>query len=536
MADMCLYNGVVLPEPPSNAYGEKVIYRKDGTYHLISADWTGIYLFGIHPTENVLHHRVSVYHFMLENGQWIKSSESVPKDTAICPKEDLVWCEEDIHYQPYDISSTFQVKDLYMAGSNPVLLSKGNFDLEPIPGSSVVVSSWGNTGVTIGAQLRGNGGEVIDVSANVSYTFFGATPVNAYRDAGGQLVVDQEYPLDEIIVFITYEGFQTRIYVFNAGADSGGGGSGGESGETSTITGITASETVLELSPGASYPLTVTVDGTGDYDPTVLYHIFENENGIYWDGNTIHVGEDASLIDCYIAFYSQQDPSYNIGVVVTVKALEKPCYLKENGVWVKKTAYERINGEWVKISDASDVPLDYEFVEYLHSNGNSYFSTDIIPNAETEVEMKYSAQELLTLGTHMLSCENWYCPFPRKSIFLANRNGNELEITPAPVVNTIYTVRTYLDGTISINGVDYGPLTAGTKNPTKPLYMCTYGGNPGSSNYAGECRVYYCKIWQAGELVRDYIPVVNRSGVAGMYDKVTKTFYGSIGEDFEASA
>ena len=539
---MALYswNGTLLPVqglPKVSTYyvSNYLVYRYDGTVYAIGLDWIGGYLFRATVDKKNFWLYQGGYRWTLVDGQWTNretaqkyvKNENGQYQNAY-PVDEFIWTSQTVYsWNAPDLNSwkeTVLIKG-DMNDESKIGKPISEYTLEPLPRARLVASH-GETGVIVGAQIRNKtADEVIDISDEVQYEVeVDAASCGCCIDENRQLIVDPSLPGDSFSIEITWSelsGKSARIDVVVASNNSS---------DSSTITGIAASETVLELIPGASCPLTVTVDGTEDYNPTVLYHAFEND--IYWDGSTIYVGENVSWVDGYIVFYSQQDPSYNVEVLVSVKEL-KPCYLKENGEWVKKTAYERIDSKWVKISDASRPP-SYVFVEYLQSNGNSYFSTDIVPNAETEVEMQYSVQELLSLGTHMLSCENWYCPFPRKSIFLASRNGNELEITPAPVVNTIYTVRTYLDGTISINGADYGPLTAGTKTPTKPLYMCTYGGNPGSSSYAGECRVYYCKIRQAGVLVRDYIPAVNKNGVAGMYDKVTKTFYRSIGEDFEA--
>ena len=41
-------------------------------------------------------------------------------------------------------------------------------------------------------------------------------------------------------------------------------------------------------------------------------------------------------------------------------------------------------------------------------------------------------------------------------------------------------------------------------------------------------RIYYCKIWQNGTLLR-YIPCVNPNGKPGFYDLVNNVFYGNVG-------
>lgn len=163
------------------------------------------------------------------------------------------------------------------------------------------------------------------------------------------------------------------------------------------------------------------------------------------------------------------------------------------------------------------------FVEYLQSGGSSYFDTGVIPDVNTFAEMKYSVSEL---NSHMLSNGDWYFPFPRHDGFLCYCLGTEKSVSTS-AINTIYTVKAYSNNKFYINDVEYD-ISMGSRTSSKTLYMFTYGGSPGSTTYTNQCRVYYCKIWQSGTLVRDFVPVIWGDGVAGMYDKVNGVFYKSI--------
>lgn len=58
----------------------------------------------------------------------------------------------------------------------------------------------------------------------------------------------------------------------------------------------------------------------------------------------------------------------------------------------------------------------------------------------------------------------------------------------------------------------------------QPIYL--FGLNTdGNFAYQSASRIYYCKIWDNGELIRDYIPVIDRDGVACLYDKVNDKLY-----------
>lgn len=45
-----------------------------------------------------------------------------------------------------------------------------------------------------------------------------------------------------------------------------------------------------------------------------------------------------------------------------------------------------------------------------------------------------------------------------------------------------------------------------------------------------KCRIYNCKIWDSDSLIRDYIPVLDKSSAPCLYDKVEEKFYYNQGE------
>ena len=173
-----------------------------------------------------------------------------------------------------------------------------------------------------------------------------------------------------------------------------------------------------------------------------------------------------------------------------------------------------------------------QIMEYIQTTAVQYINTGIIPDDDTEIEMKYSVQSYGTYGSHMLSCAGFYFPFPRSyggtPHFFYSRRSSEARVELQPVFSTPYTVRAFPNDKITIDGTAYNAASDGGKTITATLYMCTYGGNPGNASYTGKVRIYYCKIWQAGSLIRDYVPMWSK-GIAGMYDKVQRKFYASEG-------
>ena len=174
------------------------------------------------------------------------------------------------------------------------------------------------------------------------------------------------------------------------------------------------------------------------------------------------------------------------------------------------------------------------YVKCIQSTGAQYIDTGIVPNANTIVEMKYSVQSIKNLGPHMLSNDAWFFPFPREyggsPHFFAKRMGAESKIDLIPEVNKDYVIRVYPNNQVIINDVTYVTIETGTTTSNKNLYMFTYCNAPSNQLYTANAMVYYCKIWDGETLIRDFKPVLDDNGVAGLYDEVNQKFYGNNGE------
>ena len=81
--------------------------------------------------------------------------------------------------------------------------------------------------------------------------------------------------------------------------------------------------------------------------------------------------------------------------------------------------------------------------------------------------------------------------------------------------------------TITIDGTNIA-LGAATFSTSVPMYMFAYNSN-GTATPSGAMRIYSCKIYDNGMLIRDYVPCKNANNIVGMYDKVNRKFYVNLG-------
>lgn len=171
------------------------------------------------------------------------------------------------------------------------------------------------------------------------------------------------------------------------------------------------------------------------------------------------------------------------------------------------------------------LPSGYRRVEYIQGTGTQYIDTGFYPTNNTKIEVKAS-----------VNSGNFYAAVmgsSRYGLYLVTSNSRiDMAFGSTGYKGSVITgltfpaVVTMENGKITANDSVYTFTTqsAFTTAYTLPLF----GQNNGAvAAVYGE--VYYCKIYEGGVLVRDFIPCVNPSGVAGLYDQVNSKFYGNAG-------
>lgn len=176
------------------------------------------------------------------------------------------------------------------------------------------------------------------------------------------------------------------------------------------------------------------------------------------------------------------------------------------------------------------LPNGYQEVEYIKSTGSQYIDTGFIPNQNTGIEI-IADYTNLTQSTLIAS---------RTAI---NQNAFGFLVISTGTTRYDYGTNTYNIGTITgkntykldknlayLNGQLIYTFPPTTINSTFSLTMFSLntGGTQGS--YANGGKIYSCKIWDNGVLVRDFIPCYRkRDNVIGMYDMVNNVFYTNLG-------
>lgn len=181
-------------------------------------------------------------------------------------------------------------------------------------------------------------------------------------------------------------------------------------------------------------------------------------------------------------------------------------------------------------------PYDAE-IEYLQSTGTQYFDTGIVggSNFECEIKAEYTQNQdgFDTILGAFTSTGHFSVALAIQKA--ASSNKPYFQFGSTYVLHTTNPLALHVYKTSLKNGVvkidiDGSAVTDTYSAELSDLTMYMFARHRGDTtigNYS-KAKIYYCKIWSNGSLVRDYIPV--RVGQVGyMYDRVSGQLFGNAG-------
>ena len=269
---------------------------------------------------------------------------------------------------------------------------------------------------------------------------------------------------------------------------------------------------------------------------------------------TTWLGTGASL---FLGAVNPNGGSVNTALIAPLRIYS--CKIRENGELVHDFMPASLtNGTTVCLYDAVDGPFRtstgsggftagpdataYRVATYIETDRTAVVNTEYTPNAKTEIEMQFAFTRLLETKTYVFGVYGSnggrlmfsYGP-ASTGCFLGYGNTYQTDVPGLPYNTAKHVVRYvpgegfYFDGnlvtTASVNLTKW----AGT---SMPLYLCANNPNGGSANVdqIPPIRIYSCRIWEDGDLVRDLVPVQRVfDGKNGLRDNVTGNFYGYYG-------
>ena len=178
------------------------------------------------------------------------------------------------------------------------------------------------------------------------------------------------------------------------------------------------------------------------------------------------------------------------------------------------------------------LPYGYMELTYIESTGTQYVDTGFKPNQNTEIQLDVAF--LGSVGSNIAGVRNSNSDATNRfgiiTFSSASKIGAFFRDSAIQAISFDANRHSYKlkKSGLELDGTSYGSANGGS-------FSCTYnialfGWNNGSDGIAAtSSRVYACKIYDNGTLVRDFVPCINASGEIGLYDSVGKKFYGNAG-------
>lgn len=182
------------------------------------------------------------------------------------------------------------------------------------------------------------------------------------------------------------------------------------------------------------------------------------------------------------------------------------------------------------------LPQGYTRVEYIESTGTQYIDTGVKPNQNTRIVMDAIP---MSVGSASGDCGMFFgsgYPVQQKGFEAyafggmitgvyngVQKDGSAVSAGQRVVIDFNKNVcKITADGKVVLNHT----FAAATFTSAVSLALFVL---PRQSRYYGRVQMHRCQIYDNGTLVRDYIPCQTDTGVVGLYDMATATFYGNDG-------
>ena len=194
---------------------------------------------------------------------------------------------------------------------------------------------------------------------------------------------------------------------------------------------------------------------------------------------------------------------------------------------------DNISGYEIQIytQETERIPTEYTELEYIESTGNQYINTSYLPSNNTKIEVcvsGYPASQQSTLfGSRTGSSDRFQLFGSSQSLYRCYYFGGYVSFDASVSFTEKINVLMDKDG-ISIGGI-LKSYSMPEFKCTQPLYLLAINTNGNAESHAS-VKLYSCRVYENGEIVRDYIPVKNKNGISGLLDKVNDVFYPSNSE------
>ena len=189
---------------------------------------------------------------------------------------------------------------------------------------------------------------------------------------------------------------------------------------------------------------------------------------------------------------------------------------------------------WKNASEVKyKLPNNLTKLAYIEATGVQYIDTEHQwQSNNVKVEMQYSYTSIGTnslFGSETSTPQYGICAYHLNTTDLAFWVGSSQQLLSQTVTTNLkYNLTTHANNgtfTMNLNNATSSATYSGSVQNGRSLFIFCNNIQSGVSQYS-KIKLYSFKMYDNNVLVRDYIPVLDKNGVACLYDKVTgKMFY-----------
>lgn len=170
-------------------------------------------------------------------------------------------------------------------------------------------------------------------------------------------------------------------------------------------------------------------------------------------------------------------------------------------------------------------------LEYIETAGKTYIDTEIKPNWSTrvvmEVELTSGGNNQFFFGSRGSTGTLNFGFLHAIGAFRSDYGESKVSMNYSLVTDRIVIDKN--QNVCSVNGTVSANNASGVFQCLHNLYLMA-SNDAGTAMYHAKGRIYSCKIYDNGTLVRDYIPY-SMAGVKGLFDVLNDKFYPLLGAD-----
>lgn len=201
-------------------------------------------------------------------------------------------------------------------------------------------------------------------------------------------------------------------------------------------------------------------------------------------------------------------------------------YKKTSGGWVTAGSQYDKSGSLTTKSGTPALPSGYTKLEYIESDNSSYLDTGVTMGKTDSVTLEEVLSPFGTSDTRYTGA-NGYMQIAINSSGYSINGTAKKALGTKDKLKCVYTPTTeslYINGDLveSSNWSSYNGAAVKIG-----LFKMGDAGNAWYSSKAHSGKCYGASIIKNGVKVREFIPCKNASGVAGMWDDVSKSFFSS---------